>query len=68
MKIESIEQLQSLVRIVLDNKLEILEVDNIKIVRTRHEYPQHNQANSISTIDDELFGPEVNSSQGFLNG
>ena len=68
MKIESIEQLQSLVQIVLDNKLEILEVDNIKIVRTRHEYPQPKQSNAITTLDDELFGPGSDSSQGFLNG
>ena len=65
MKIESVEQLKQLVQIAMDNKLELLEVDNIKIVRTKHDYPQSTLTSPIQTLDEELFG--YTSSQGRLN-
>jgi hypothetical protein len=40
MKIESLEQIQRLVQMLYDNKLDLLEVDNIKIVKTKHDFPQ----------------------------
>ncbi len=67
MKIETLEQLEAIINLAMQNKLDILEVDNIKIVKTRHEYPQPIQQTPIRTLDDELFGDGAFSRQGLIN-
>ena len=40
MKIESLQQIEQLLQFVQDFKLDMLEVDNIKIIKSKHDYPQ----------------------------
>ena len=70
MKIETLEQLEALINLAIANKLELLEVDGIKIVKTKHEFPQTKMsAPPLRTLDEELFGDTYNlsGSQGNLN-
>lgn len=64
MKIETLEQLEAVIQLAMQHKLEILEVDNIKIVKTKHEYSLPKSTTPIRTLDDELFGDGVFSGQG----
>ncbi len=40
MKIESLQQIEKLLQFVQEFKLDMLEVDNIKIIKSKHDYPQ----------------------------
>lgn len=52
MKIESLEQIEQLVQLLVAHKLDMLEVDNIKIIKSKHEFTQLKTPKPIS--DDEL--------------
>jgi len=56
MKIETLQQLEEVIQLAMQHKLEILEIDNIKIVKTKHDYFQPLSNQSPRTLDDELFG------------
>ncbi len=55
MKIETLQQLEEVIQLAMQHKLEILEIDNIKIVRTKHDYFQPLSNQPPRTLEDELF-------------
>jgi len=54
MKIESMEQLEHLLSLVKDYKLDMIEVDNIKIIKSKHDYPTPLNKSNPQTKDEEL--------------
>ncbi len=51
MKIETLEQIDHLVKLVVNNKLDALEVDNIRIVKTKHDYQISKPKDDVSDDD-----------------
>ena len=54
MKIETIEQVERLIHLAITHKLDLLEIDNIKIVKTKHEFLQPSPPKSQQDEDDLL--------------
>lgn len=54
MKIESLEQLERLLQLVTNYKLDALEVDGIRIVKTKHDYQLQSPTKQPES-DDDLF-------------
>lgn len=54
MKIESMEELQQLLDLIKDYKLDMIEIDNIKIIKSKHDYPQPLKNGNPLTKDEEL--------------
>lgn len=52
MKIESLEQLERLLQLVSNYKLDALEVDGIRIVKTKHDFTTIQPAKSKDDNDD----------------
>lgn len=40
MKIENVQQLTTILKLVSEFKLDMLEIDGIKIIKSKHEFPQ----------------------------
>lgn len=55
MKIESLQQIEQLLQFVQDFKLDMLEVDNIKIIKSKHDYPQAKPEPSKDELEDLLY-------------
>ena len=54
MKIESMEQLEHLLTLVKEFKLDMIEIDNIKVIKSKHDYPTPLKNGNPQTKDEEL--------------
>lgn len=51
-----LDKLEAVLQLVDKHKLEILEIEGLKIVKTKHDYIQTLSNNTPRTLDQELFG------------
>ncbi len=51
----NLEQLERIIKLMLDNRLDVLEIDGIKLVKTRYEvFPDYPMAKASERTAEEL--------------